>query len=42
MKGGRDGIRKFLDYVIELKGEQPDMVDDIISDYELSTQIGNQ
>ena len=30
-----DGIRKFLDYAIELKEKQPDMFYEIISDYEL-------
>ena len=34
-----DGIRKFLDYVIELKEKQPDMFYEIIADYELSTTI---
>lgn len=33
------GIRKFLDYAIELKEKQPDMFYDLISDYELSSQI---
>jgi len=33
------GIQKFLDYVIELKEKQPDMFHDLISDYELSSQI---
>lgn len=37
-----DGIRKFLDYVIELKEKQPDMFYEVISDYELSTQIRGQ
>ncbi|MCF6159151.1 MAG: hypothetical protein E3K32_11435 [wastewater metagenome] len=34
-----DGIRKFLDYVIELKIKHPEMFYDLISDYELSFQI---
>lgn len=34
-----EGIRKFLDYAIELKEKQPDMFYDLISDYELSSQI---
>ncbi|MGQ3684399.1 MAG: hypothetical protein ACUBOA_05210 [Candidatus Loosdrechtia sp.] len=33
------GIRKFLDYAIELKEKQPDMFYTLISDYELSSQI---
>lgn len=37
-----DGIRKFLDYVIELKEKQPDMFYEVISDYELSAQIRGQ
>jgi len=34
-----DGIRKFLDYVIELKEKQPDMFYEIIADYELSMTV---
>jgi hypothetical protein len=34
-----DGIRKYLDYAIELKEKQPDLFDEIITDYELATQI---
>ncbi|MFC1902951.1 hypothetical protein ACFLX4_02665 [Chloroflexota bacterium] len=34
-----DGIRRFLDYIIELKEKQPDMFYEIISDYELLSQI---
>ena len=34
-----DGIQKFLDYAIELKEKQPEMFNDLISDYELSAQI---
>jgi len=37
-----DGIRKFLDYAIELKERYPDMFDEILSDYELSTHIRSQ
>ena len=37
-----DGIRKFLDYAIELKEKQPDIFDDVISDYELSAQVTGQ
>jgi hypothetical protein len=37
-----DGIRSFLDYAIELKEKQPDLFYDIISDYELSSQINDQ
>jgi len=36
-----DGIRSFLDYAIELKEKQPDLFYDIISDYELSSQISD-
>jgi hypothetical protein len=35
------GIQKFLDYVIELKEKQPDMFYTLVSDYELSSQIGS-
>jgi hypothetical protein len=34
-----DGIRKYLDYAIELKEKQPELFDEIITDYELATQI---
>ncbi len=34
-----DGIQKFLDYAIELKEKQPLMFNDLISDYELSSEI---
>ena len=34
-----DGIQKFLDYVIELKEKQPNMFYDLITNYELSSQI---
>jgi hypothetical protein len=34
-----DGIRKYLDYAIELKEKQPDLFTEVISDYELSIQI---
>jgi hypothetical protein len=30
-----DGIRKYLDYAIELKEKQPDLFDQVIGDYEL-------
>ena len=33
------GIQKFLDYAIELKESQPNMFYELISDYELSSQI---
>lgn len=36
-----DGIQKFLDYAIELKEKQPHMLIDILSDYELSSQISS-
>ncbi len=32
------GVRKFLDYAIELKRKQPDVLDQLISDLELYTQ----
>jgi hypothetical protein len=34
-----DGIVKFLDYAIELKEKQPRMFVEVMSDYELSSQI---
>jgi len=34
-----DGIQRFLDYVIELKEEQPDLFDQVISDYESSAHV---
>ena len=34
-----DGIRKFLDYMIELKEEKPEVFYEIMSDYEISSQI---
>jgi hypothetical protein len=34
-----DGIRKYLDYAIELKEKQPELFDEITTDYELATQI---
>jgi hypothetical protein len=34
-----DGIRKYLDYAIELKEKQPELFSQLIADYELSTQI---
>lgn len=34
-----DGIKKFLDYMIELKEKEPTMFYDLISGYELSSQI---
>lgn len=34
-----DGIRKFLDYAIELKEKETELFYEIMSDYELSTQI---
>jgi hypothetical protein len=34
-----DGIRKYLDYAIELKKKQPELFSQLIADYELSTQI---
>jgi hypothetical protein len=34
-----DGIRKYLDYAIELKEKQPEMFEEIVTDYELATHI---
>jgi len=34
-----DGIRSFLDYAAELKEKQPVMFDEMMADYELSTQL---
>jgi hypothetical protein len=34
-----DGIRKYLDYAIELKEKQPELFTEIVADYELATQI---
>ena len=34
-----DGIRKFLDYAIELKEKHPSMFANVISDYEFSSGI---
>ena len=34
-----DGIRKFLDYLIELKEKQPEMFHVIVSDYEASDEM---
>ena len=34
-----DGIQKFLDYAIELKEKQPDMFHEIMSEYELATEM---
>ena len=34
-----DGIQKFLEYMIELKEKKPDVFYEIMSDYELSSQI---
>jgi len=36
-----DGIRKYLDYAIELKEKQPELFEEIITDYELSIQIAS-
>jgi hypothetical protein len=33
-----DGIRKYLDYVIELKEKQPGLFDQVVADYELLAQ----
>lgn len=40
MKVLGDGIRAYLDYAIELKGKQPALFDEVISDYEMSTHLG--
>lgn len=42
MKVLGDGIRKFLDYTIELKEKQPDEFYELISGYELSIQVRTQ
>lgn len=34
-----DGIQKFLDYAVELKEKQPEMFEEIISDYVLCSQL---
>ncbi len=34
-----DGVRKFLDYVIELKESNPAMLESLLSDYEISSSI---
>jgi hypothetical protein len=34
-----DGIKSFLNYVVELKEKEPPMFDEIMSDYELSEQL---
>jgi hypothetical protein len=34
-----DGIRKYLDYAIELREKQPELFDEIVTDYELAAQI---
>ena len=33
-----DGTRKFLDYMIELKGKRPELFYDLLTDYELSSR----
>jgi Zn-dependent M32 family carboxypeptidase len=38
MKVLGDGIRRYLEYVIELKEKQPDLFDQVVSDYELLAQ----
>jgi hypothetical protein len=34
-----DGIQRFLDYAIELKEKQPQMFQDVLSDYDLSSRF---
>jgi hypothetical protein len=34
-----DGIRRFLDYAIELKERQPEMFEEVMEDYALSARI---
>lgn len=34
-----DGIKKFLDYAVELKEKQPAMFDDLMADYIISSQL---
>jgi hypothetical protein len=36
-----DGIEKFLDYAIELKEKKPEMFDDLLSDFEMCSEIVN-
>ena len=33
-----DGVRMFLDYLIELKEKQPELFDEIVSDYETAIE----
>lgn len=34
----QDGIIKFLEYAIELKEQRPDMFEDLLADYQISSQ----
>jgi hypothetical protein len=34
-----DGIRKYLDYAIELKEKQPELFEEIVTDYELAAHV---
>jgi len=36
-----DGIVTFIDYAIELKEKQPEVFDELLGDYEISTEIHN-
>lgn len=35
-----DGIRRFLDYAVELKEKQPEMFDEMMADYAISARLG--
>ena len=37
-----DGIRKYLDYAIELKEKQPTLFEEVVSDYEVSTHLSRK
>ena len=37
-----DGIRRFLDYAIELKEKQPEMFGEMMADYALSARLGGR
>jgi hypothetical protein len=37
-----DGIRKYLDYAIELKAKEPELFEEVISDYELSVHLSRR
>lgn len=35
----KDGVCKFLDYAIELKEKQPEVFDELLTEYQLSSQM---